>query len=56
MAHELNQVDPMANRFVERRRFIRTAVGVGAVAFVPAASVFAQPPGWAKELVLSCSS
>jgi iron(III) transport system substrate-binding protein len=36
MAHELNQVDPMANRFVERRRFIRTAVGVGAVAFVPA--------------------
>jgi iron(III) transport system substrate-binding protein len=51
MSHECKRVDPMANRLVERRGFIRTAVGVGALGLVPALAGCTRKGGAARVVV-----
>jgi iron(III) transport system substrate-binding protein len=45
MPQEKNQTDPIHPRAIERRRFVRTAVGVGALGLLPAISACARRGG-----------
>ena len=45
MSHQPNSVESMATRMVERRRFIRTAVGLGALGLVPSLAGCARRSG-----------
>jgi iron(III) transport system substrate-binding protein len=69
MPHEKNQMDPIHPHAIERRRFIRTAVGVGALGLLPAIPACARQNGaprvviyvsvddvLAREMLLACTA